>query len=822
LPLPGDRHETVDQALSRLALEYNANTGWDRTHYYAQGLVDALPELLAVEMSRLGTDCRTLSPDLFAREREVVRNEIRQRGGIGDQLLQYVLEAAYPEGHPYRRPIGGDDRQLAAVTLDDVCTFMAAHYAPANATLIVAGATTADEVKKILNQHLGSLPPRPATASVKVPLVRLTTRVVERTLAIEEPTAVAIYALPPTFGLDSVPAAYAQAELASRIADQADGKDWITDTVVTQLGGVRAPVLIVGVTVREAGQLHKAIEFIDAQVHKLKFEATEFQLSMVREAAQIGVLERAERLTSRAMMFADYLQFDSDLGFVVGDLERLGQLTISDVQEVAGGIFARRGVLLVRPDPKAVYKERRADLTFSPSAHGQDERVGDVDLADAERSLALPGSHLSATQLRRFTLDSGLQVLLLPASTLPLIDIRLIVAAGSAQDPPGKAGVAELAAQLMVPAMDTFDRQRDLFDFYRMGGRFSPEVSADFTVFRVRGASVFLDGLVHGLGVLMRSGRYDGDLVGKIRNLRATAVDKKDAVRERRLETVVGRALYGQDHPYARMVERTGAGLRSIGAGDLDGFRRRYYVPRNATLVIAGRFDPDLMEQHVRHAFAGWSSGQAGFAGVVEPAHTHAVTTAVDDDDGVLLGVQLAYPTGAGMDEHYAARLVLQEMLDQRLRVVRERLGASYGVYARYEVQRGPGVLHVFGAVDGARGGEGLTAIRAAIDGLRRSDEAFVRDFVRARRTVGRRLVADATDSGSLADQLSQIAEYGKSDRYFGVLVDAVSRLRPGDVAAVAAADLAAEHETLVVAADRPVVEAAFKAAGLPPPHFVP
>jgi zinc protease len=819
VPLPGGGN--AEDVFGRVTLADNAYTDWDSTHHYSQSLGDSLGDVLAMEMGRLGADCAALPQAVFDREREVVRNEIRQRGGLSAELARWVLEAAYPESHPYRRTIGGDDQQLASITRADVCAFMAAHYAPSNATLIVAGATTVDEVKTILNRHLGALPPRPAAPRPEVGRAKLAARPAEHALDVDEGSVVAIYAMPPGFGLDNVAGNYALAMLSAALDHAAEGEDWISTTSVSRSGGVRAPVMTVQVWVTDPKHLKRAVEFIDKQVRALKIEATDFQLAMVRERGQTGLLQRAERLSSRAMQFGDYVQFDSSNGFIVGDLERLGRLSISDVQRVAKGMFAQRAIVMVRPNPKAALREKRAALTFSPHDDAGAARLAAVDPTEADRPLALPGGRLSSTEMRRFVMDNGMDVLLLSASTMPLIDIRLILAAGSAQDPPGKAGVADLAARLMIPSIDNFDQARELIDFWRMGGDFDPQVSDDFTIFQVRGAAVFLDGLVHGLGALMRHGHYDDEVVGTVRKSVATALDKPDTARMLRVGAALGRAMYGAEHPYARAAARTGAGVRSIGRGDLERFRNDYYVPRNATLVVAGRFDVELMEQHIRHAFGGWSSGKPRFGGVDEPAQARGGTLAVDDDDQVQIGVALAYPTGRGLDARHAARLVLVEMIEMRMRAVREKLGASYGIHASNELRRGPGSILVSGTIDAARGGEALATIRAGIDGIRNQDDQFVREFVLARRAVARRLIADATDSSSLADELTRIAGYSVSPRFFGVLVDLVSRLKPADVAALATRELAAARETMVVIADRPVIEATFKAAGLPPPKFL-
>src|SRR5262245_1081708 len=58
---------------------FNAYTTWDSTHYTSEARSEMLEWLLKIEAIRLSHGCEALSEHEFLREREVVRNEIRQR-----------------------------------------------------------------------------------------------------------------------------------------------------------------------------------------------------------------------------------------------------------------------------------------------------------------------------------------------------------------------------------------------------------------------------------------------------------------------------------------------------------------------------------------------------------------------------------------------------------------------------------------------------------------------------------------------------------------------------------------------------------------------
>src|SRR5436190_1438476 len=95
---------------------FNAYTNWDTTHYMMTARMERLDDMLKIEAMRLYYGCQTISKEEFEREREVVRNEIRQRGGTAEgQIPQLVMSSIYPKGHAYERMIGGDDAQLTTI-----------------------------------------------------------------------------------------------------------------------------------------------------------------------------------------------------------------------------------------------------------------------------------------------------------------------------------------------------------------------------------------------------------------------------------------------------------------------------------------------------------------------------------------------------------------------------------------------------------------------------------------------------------------------------------------------------------------------------------
>ncbi len=74
----------------------------------------------------------------------------RAQGVIGEYFNAYLYG-----NHPYARPVGGDEKSLAALTRDDVLKFYDSYYTPANTILAVAGDFDSAEMEKLLGDKFG-------------------------------------------------------------------------------------------------------------------------------------------------------------------------------------------------------------------------------------------------------------------------------------------------------------------------------------------------------------------------------------------------------------------------------------------------------------------------------------------------------------------------------------------------------------------------------------------------------------------------------------------------------------------------------------------
>jgi zinc protease len=290
----------------------NASTWLDRTNYFETLPSHELELALWLESDRLASLLPAMTQEKLDNQREVVKNERRwsvdnQPYGTWDEKLQELL---FPPGHPYHHPTIGSMEDLDAASLDDVQEFFAAHYAPNNAVLTIAGDFDSDEAMRLVEKHFGpikpnpAIPPAPSTAVDPIIGTEVREEVPDR---VPLPRIYAAYRMP-TFGsvgfdalevaIDLLGQGRASRLYRSLVREQQVAQD-VTTFAFPVIGG--AAIFTIWVTARP-GVAHEDLEAaLWAEVDRLTADGPgDEELERARNLHAAGVESSLERISERA------------------------------------------------------------------------------------------------------------------------------------------------------------------------------------------------------------------------------------------------------------------------------------------------------------------------------------------------------------------------------------------------------------------------------------------------------------------------------------------------------------------------------------------
>ena len=210
---------------------------------------------------------------------------------------------------------------------------------------------------------------------------------------------------------------------------------------------------------------------------------------------------------------------------------------------------------------------------------------------------ALAGAILSATangpQITHFTLSNGLEVVVIPDHRAPVVTHMLWYKVGSADETPGKSGLAHFLEHLMFKGTAKNPSGRFSQVVATIGGQENAFTSADYTGYfqrvprdKLKAMMEFEADRMTGLVLTDDVVRPELNVVLEEQNMR---VANNPAAR---LGEQMDAALY-LNHPYGRPVIGWRHEIEQLDREAALDFYRRFYTPNNAILVVAGDVTAD-------------------------------------------------------------------------------------------------------------------------------------------------------------------------------------------------------------------------------------
>ncbi len=233
-----------------------------------------------------------------------------------------------------------------------------------------------------------------------------------------------------------------------------------------------------------------------------------------------------------------------------------------------------------------------------------------------------------------FTLGNGLSVVVIPDHRTPVVTQMIWYKVGSADETPGKSGLAHFLEHLMFKGTSKHPPGEFSQTVLKVGGNENAFTSADYTGYFQRVPREQLGRMMEfeadrmtGLVLKDENVLPERDVVLEEYNMRVA--NNPDA----RLNEQIMAALY-LNHPYGRPVIGWRHEIEKLDREDALAFYRRFYAPNNATLVIAGDVDAANVRAMAERAF-GQIPAQPSIAPrrlrPQEPAPTAARTVTLAD-----------------------------------------------------------------------------------------------------------------------------------------------------------------------------------------------
>lgn len=196
-----------------------------------------------------------------------------------------------------------------------------------------------------------------------------------------------------------------------------------------------------------------------------------------------------------------------------------------------------------------------------------------------------------------WTTKNGVQVVFYPAMEVPMLDISLAFAAGSAYDK-NNYGLGALTAQMLNEGSAGIDSTAIAEQLAETGAQFDISTSRDMAVFNLRTLSSkeALSQASATFAQIINHPDFPDQAMEQQKKQLLMAIEQSNESPDDIAMQAFFNHLY-QQHPYAHPVNGTQASMSALTKDQVVHFYRQYYLANNAVLVMVGAIDSPTAHQ---------------------------------------------------------------------------------------------------------------------------------------------------------------------------------------------------------------------------------
>jgi zinc protease len=423
----------------------------------------------------------------------------------------------------------------------------------------------------------------------------------------------------------------------------------------------------------------------------------------------------------------------------------------------------------------------------------------------APRAITLP-------PVERFTLPNGLPVIVLSKRDVPVIDIQLMVRAGSTDVAPAKMGLSQFVSAMLPKGTRTRDARAIARTIETVGGALTVTPGFEATLLSCQALAEHQNTCLSLIADIASQPTFPADEMDRVRQeLQASVRQRYDdagALASAHFQNL----LWGDEHVRGRpMSMRT---IDAIQRKDLVDWHRTWFVPQNATLVLAGDIDAKGLRLRLGQAFRTWPRGARVPQHATHPEPTLAGSRIrlVDKPGQTQTHIRIGHVGIAHPDPAFFDTVVFNHVLggagftSRLMRVIRVEGGKAYGVGTQFDRSRRPGS---FVASTFTRNEEAAATAELILNELMRmKKEGPSEDEVREAVTeLAGQYAINFQSASDIAGALLAAELHGLGEKYVSNYPLSLAGVNAGSAARAAAANLHPEAVAVVLVGDAKAVE---------------
>ena len=602
----------LDEIITNAGGSLNGSTNSDRTNYFETVPANYLETALWIEADRMGLLLPAVDQEKFQVQRETVKNERGQRvdNVPYGRAFETLSKALYSADHPYSWPVIGWLEDLDRADLTDLKRFFLRWYGPNNAALTIGGDFDPSEALQMVNRYFDPIPAGPEVANLPKQPASLDA---DRYVTLEDNIHLPAIALmiPTVYG-----AHQDEAPLDAAAEIMGGGQASLLYQRLVQTG--RAVQAFVSHSCRELAcemyfivvqnpssgetlaEMEAAIRETIAEFAEREVSADDLQKFKAQyEASRVFALQSVAGKVSTLAAFQTYRGTPAG---IAADIERYLNVATGDVRRSFDQYINGKPAVILSIVPHGRPELAAAEPNYQIPERAIPDRFGDEDSAlplrpvvdEFDRSQRpKPGANapVELPAIWDTTLANGVRVLAVPNNETPTVTVRATFEGGQRDEPPGKAGVANLVANMLTEATTERSAAEFAEALERIGARISVNAGQYATTVTLNTLTKHLDAALELLLERILQPAFKEEDFARIKGQTIEGLIQNRKTPEGLASRAVAAVLYGPTHP----LSYPGGGLPStVAAVTLEDVKAFYatHIPAHLSgLLVSADLD---------------------------------------------------------------------------------------------------------------------------------------------------------------------------------------------------------------------------------------
>lgn len=415
------------------------------------------------------------------------------------------------------------------------------------------------------------------------------------------------------------------------------------------------------------------------------------------------------------------------------------------------------------------------------------------------------------------TLDNGLRVVVVMHHEQPVVSLRLLVRAGSADDPPGRQGTATLVAALLDQGTANLDARQIADTIDSAGGLIECAAGRDLSFLHVVVLSDTLDMGMALLADMARNPSFSSDEIERQRQQLLAGLRVSEQDPEYMANVAFDRLVFGF-HPYGFPIHGTAETLARVTRSDIEEYHRTHYAPNNAILAVVGDVTAEQAFSAVEKAFGDWEPRKTAERTAPEPPAPTARIVILDKPDAVQTEIRAGHLGVPRNSRDYlaldmAVKILGGEGANRLHRVLRVERGLTYGAEARLEAFAESGAIKAITNTRSETTGETLRLLVDEFYRMRR-EGASQRELAAAKAYLTGKFPLTIETPQAIATQVLDVLFYGLPVEELETYRDRVDAVQQDQVAGVVSSYLRPDRLSIVLVGNASAFKDQLKGVG--------